>query len=77
VLVGEPTAYCERLCQAGLSGQINTSFVERVNLTIRQSISKLTRRTWGPARYTKEPMDHLGWWRGDYHFIRYHESLAL
>ena len=34
-----------RLKAAGLSGNINTSFVERVNLTIRQCVSKLTRRT--------------------------------
>ena len=34
VLVGEASQYRERLCQAGLSGQINTSFVERLNLTM-------------------------------------------
>ncbi len=54
-----------------------TSFVERVNLTIRQSISKLTRHTWGPARYTPELMEHLEWWRSYYHFVRPHESLAV
>ena len=59
VLVGATNQYCERLCQVGLSGRINTSFVERLNLTIRQSVSKLTRRSWGPARYTTELMEHL------------------
>jgi len=39
--------YRARLKSDGLSGNINTSFVERANLTIRQSVSKLTRRTWG------------------------------
>jgi IS1 family transposase len=77
VLVGEANQYRERLCQVGLSGRINTSFVERLNLIIRQSISKLTRRTWGPARYTPELMEHLEWWRSYYHFVRPHESLAL
>jgi len=77
VLVGEAEAYRERLCQAGLSGRINTSFVERLNLTIRQSVSKLTRRTWGPARHSSELLEHLEWWRTYYHFVRAHESLAV
>ncbi len=75
VLVGEASAYAERLRHVGLSGRINTSFVERVNLTIRQCVSKLTRRTWGPAKYTPELMEHLEWWRSYYHFVRPHESL--
>jgi len=75
VLVGEMTQYGQRLRQAGLSGRINTAFVERLNLTIRQCVSKLTRCTWGPAKYTPELMEHLEWWRAYYHFVRYHESL--
>src|SRR5512133_3937095 len=35
VLWGEEKQYQERLEKAGLSGRINTAFVERVNLTIR------------------------------------------
>jgi hypothetical protein len=45
ILAGEEKAYRERLKAAGLSGRINTAFVERLNLTIRQCVSKLTRRT--------------------------------
>lgn len=77
MLVGEEKAYRERLKAAGLSGRINTSFVERLNLTFRQSISALTRRTWGVAKYSPELLDHLEWWRMYYHFARYHESLEL
>ncbi len=76
VLAGEQSHYRKRLCQAGLSGRINTSFVERVNLTIRQCVSKLTRRTWGPAKSPTELIEHLEWWRSYYHFVRPHESLA-
>lgn len=65
------------LKEKGLSGRINTSFIERLNLTIRQSISKLTRRTWGPAVYVSELMEHLEWWSAYYHFVRYHESLEV
>lgn len=76
VLVGEACSYADRLRQAGLSGRINTAFVERVNLTFRQCVSKLTRRTWGPAKFTPELMEHLEWFRSYYHFIRPHESLV-
>ena len=34
ILVGEEKAYRERLKAAGLSGRINTSFIERLNLTM-------------------------------------------
>jgi transposase InsO family protein len=75
MLVGEAAAYRKRLCQAGLSGRINTSYVERLNLTIRQCVSKLTRCTWGPAKFTPALMEHLEWWRAYYHFVRPYESL--
>jgi IS1 family transposase len=75
VLWGAEKQYQERLKKAGLSGRINTAFVERINLTSRQWVSKLTRRTWGPAKYTPELMEPLAWWLSYYHFVRYHKSL--
>ena len=77
LLWGNPEEYRSRLKANGLSGNINTSFVERANLTIRQSVSKLTRRTWGPAHLTSELEDHLYWWLAYYHFARPHESLRV
>ena len=74
---GLPEEYRRLLKAGGLSGNINTSFVERINLTIRQSVSKLTRRTWGTAQYTSELSEHLYWWLAYYHFSRYHESLRM
>jgi hypothetical protein len=67
--------YRSRLIAAGLSGNINTAFVERANLTIRQSISKLSRRSWATAHYTPELYEHIYWWLAYYHFAREHESL--
>lgn len=61
----------------GLSGKINTAFIERLNLTLRQGVSFLTRRTWGLPQYTPELEVSLDWWRGYYHFVRYHESLRV
>jgi hypothetical protein len=77
VLCGDEPQYRQRLKAAGLSGRINTAFVERLNLTLRQGVCKLTRRTWGPAHYPMELVEHLEWWRAYYHFARWHESLSL
>jgi len=86
LLWGSAEEYRSRLKSNGLSGNINTSLVERANslapparagVTIRQSISKLTRRTWGPAQYKSELEDHLYWWLAYYHFVRSHESLRI
>jgi IS1 family transposase len=77
MLWGNAEEYRSRLKANGLSGNINTSFVERANLTIRQSVSKLTRRTWGPAQLKSELENHLYWWLAYYHFARAHESLQI
>jgi IS1 family transposase len=77
MLCGELAALKARLQAIGLSGLINTSFVERLNLTIRQGVSFLVRRTWGTAQFTPELELHLEWWRAYYHFSRYHESLRI
>ncbi len=74
---GLPSEYFSRLKSAGLSGRINTSFIERANLTIRQSVSKLTRRTWSTAQFSTELSEHVFWWLAYYHFARNHESLKI
>jgi hypothetical protein len=65
------------LRKIGLSGRINTAFVERLNLTIRQGVCLLVRLTWGRGKYSPEINLHLQWWRGYYHFVRYHASLPV
>lgn len=77
LLWGDEQSYRSRLKQVGLSGKINTAFVECTNLTIRQSVPKLTRRSWGPAHYSPELLEHLDWWRCFYHFALHHESLTV
>lgn len=66
-----------RLLELGLSGRLNTAFVERVNLTIRQSIAALGRQSWATAQSAVGLMAHLEWWRGYYHFVRPHEGLRV
>jgi IS1 family transposase/transposase-like protein len=66
-----------RLKALGLTGRLNTAFVERVNLTLRQAIAPLIRRTWGTAQTSLGLQTHIEWWRAYYHFIRPHESLRV
>ena len=61
----------------GLSGQLNTAFIERVNLTVRHAIAALARRTWATAQQSSYLLAHLEWWRAYYHFVRPHASLRV
>jgi hypothetical protein len=61
----------------GLSGKLNTAFVERLNLTLRQSVASLIRRTWSTLQDAPQLLLQLEWWRGYYHFVRPHESLRM
>jgi hypothetical protein len=54
----------------GFSGRLNTAFIERVNLTIRQGIAALARLTWATAKPAPHLFAHLEWWRAYYHGCR-------
>jgi IS1 family transposase/transposase-like protein len=77
VLCGTWTHLQQGLQQLGLSGRLNTAFVERLNLTVRQGVAALTRRTWATAQTASGLLLHLEWWRGYYHFVRPHQGLRL
>ena len=53
------------------------AFVERLNLTMRQGVSALIRRTWARAESASELALRLEWWRAHYHFVRYHQALQV
>jgi transposase-like protein/IS1 family transposase len=61
----------------GLSGRLNTAFIERVNLTVRHGVAALARRTWATSQQASQLLAHLEWWRAYYHFVRPHESLRV
>ena len=65
------------LKQLGLSGRINTAFIERLNLTVRQMVAALVRRTWSSAQEAPQLLAHLHWWQAYYHLVRPHESLRV
>jgi hypothetical protein len=61
----------------GLSGRLNTAFIERVNLTVRHGVAALARRTWATAQQSPHLLAQLEWWRAYYHFVRPHASLRV
>jgi IS1 family transposase len=61
----------------GLSGRLNTAFIERVNLTVRHGIAAPARRTWATSQQAPQLLAHLEWWRAYYHFVRPHEALRV
>ena len=65
----------ERTMALGFSGQVQTAFVERANLTLRELIAPLARRTWSIARSQESLLATLHWGLCCYHFIRPHHSL--
>src|SRR5262250_3101005 len=65
------------LQELGLSGRLNTAFIERVNLTVRHGVAALARRTWATAQQSQQLLANLEWWRAYYHFVRPHEALRV
>ena len=59
------------------SSTVNTSFIERLNLTIRQSSAYLSRRTLSHARATDKLEAHLELLRCYYNFVRPHRALKF
>ena len=59
------------------SSTVNTSFVERLNLTLRQGCSYLSRQSAGHARYAEHLGDQMALLQCHYNFIRPHRSLRL
>ena len=75
MLWGTRKALLAKLKSVGLSGLIQTAFIERVNVTIRQSVAPLRRKTWSLAQSEPALLIHVEWWRLYYHFVRDHSSL--
>ncbi len=57
--------------------KLNTSYVERLNLTIRQGSEYLVRRTICYARQKQRLEDHLQLLRCYYNFVRPHRALKF
>lgn len=72
---GERQVIKKRLQAIDLTGKIQTSFVERLNLTLRELTAQLSRKTWSMAFDEEHLLLHVEWVRSYYHFARPHMSL--
>ena len=77
MLWGSRQAFYQLLTDQGFRKNIQTAFIERVNLTIRRGVAPLMRKTWSLAQSPDHLLLHCEWWRGYYHFVRPHDSLQL
>ena len=64
-------------CLKPLKQTINTSFVERMNLTLRHLLSRLHRRSLWFSKRREYLACHLHLALAYYHFVRYHSSLRV
>ena len=76
-LIGAAWRFEEALNNSEDSSTLNTSFIERLNLTIRQSSAYLARRTLSHARSTERLDQHLDLLRCYYNFVRPHGALKF
>ena len=74
-VIGATWRFEQALTQSEDSSKLNTSFIERLNLTIRQGSSSLYRRTLCHARSKNRLEDQLELLRCYYNFVRSHRSL--
>jgi len=77
VVFGQEEAIEQRLKQSPVSYAINTSFVERDNLTLRQSNRRLTRKTNGFSKEISGLEKQLWASLAYYHFVLPHHSLRV
>src|SRR6266566_1974702 len=52
--LGTEAALKASLQRMGLSGRLNTAFIERVNLTVRHGVAALARRTWATSQQSPD-----------------------
>ena len=77
IVFGQEEAVEQRLKQSPVSYTINTSFVERDNLTLRQSNRRLTRKTNGFSKEISGLEKQLWVSLAYYHFVLPHQSLRV
>lgn len=77
MLCGERSVLRTILQTIGLSGGIQTSYVERLNLTIRHLVAALRRRTWALAHSARTLRWRVALGAAYYNFCRPHFSLRV
>jgi hypothetical protein len=74
IVFGEPEEVL-RLLGADSGGRINTSYVERLNLSIRNSLARFIRRGMNCSKVLKIHIDAIDFFQAWYNFVKPHKSL--
>jgi transposase-like protein/IS1 family transposase len=77
MLCGERSRLQAVLQEIGLSGQVQTAFVERLNLTLRHLVAALRRRTWALAYNVRTLRWRVALAAAYYNFCRTHHALRV
>lgn len=77
VVIGAAWRFDRALRDSEGSSKLDTSFIERLNLTIRRDSAYLFRRTICQAQWKERPEGHLELLRCYYNFVRPHRALKL
>jgi hypothetical protein len=76
VVLGDPSEVLA-LLGADKGGKINTAYIERLNLTIRNSLARFIRRTMNSSKDVKMHSRALDFIQGGYNFVKPHRSLRV
>jgi hypothetical protein len=76
VVFGDPEEVM-KLLGADAGGSINTAYIERLNLTIRNSLARFVRRTMNCSKILKRHTHALDFFQAWYNFVKPHKSLRL
>jgi IS1 family transposase len=77
MMLGSQEAFRSALQAAGLSGRINTAYIERLNLGLRTGVSALIRRSASAVCCEAALARRVEIYRAIYHFVRPHAGLRL
>jgi hypothetical protein len=77
IILGAPDVIAHLLAADGCGSQINTSYVERDNLTARQSNGRLVRKTLSHSKKRRYLQRHIEWEDAVFNFVRPHGALKL
>jgi len=76
VVFGDPEEVM-KLLGADSGGSINTAYIERLNLTIRNSLARFVRKTMNCSKILKRHTHALDFFQAWYNFVKPHKSLRL
>ena len=71
------TGFRRGLQTLGFSGRVNTAYIERLNLFLRETVAPLSRRTWSLAQTPASLTHYLDWGLICYNLARPHEALRV